>query len=308
VRGFRACRGRTKRPPPLTPPRHSLREWGEGHPTAGVNKNRQMELTFTINGRSIESAWHGPRTGAAPTLVLLHEGLGCVALWRDFPAKLAERTGCGVFVYSRPGCGASDPVPLPRSLKYMHEEAALLPRVLDAAGITKCIIVGHSDGASIAVIHAGSRQDFRVRALALMAPHFFVEEMTTASIAETKRAYEEGDLRRRLARYHRHVDAAFYGWAEPWLAFRGWSIEEELAHVRVPMLIVQGLDDQYGSAAQIERAREVAYCPVEAVLFERCAHSPHLDRPDAMLDAVAEFVARVREHERLSPPGELAAL
>jgi pimeloyl-ACP methyl ester carboxylesterase len=258
-----------------------------------------MNLTLTINGRTIEAAWHGPRPEEAPTLVLLHEGLGCVAMWKDFPAQLAERTGCGVFVYSRPGCGASDPVPLPRALDYMHEEAALLPAVLDAAGIGKCILVGHSDGASIATIHAGSRQDFRVRALALMAPHFFVEEMTTRSIAETKRNYEQGDLRRRLARYHRHVDAAFYGWAEPWLAFRGWSIEEELAHVRVPILILQGLDDPYGSAAQIECARAAATCPVEAVMLARCAHSPHLDRPDATLAAVAEFVERVRQHEHL---------
>jgi pimeloyl-ACP methyl ester carboxylesterase len=265
-----------------------------------TNVGGLVTRNLTVNGRTIESAWHGPRPGEAPTLVLLHEGLGCVALWRDFPARLAERTGCGVFVYSRPGCGASDPVPLPRSLNYMHEEAALLPQVLDAAGVNKCIIVGHSDGASIAVIHAGSRQDFRVRALALMAPHFFVEQMTTRSIAETKRAYEEGDLRGRLARYHRHVDAAFNGWAEPWLAFDGWSIEAELAHVRVPMLILQGLDDQYGSAAQVERAREVAYCPVEAVLLERCAHSPHLDQPEATLEGVAAFVARVLAHEHLA--------
>jgi pimeloyl-ACP methyl ester carboxylesterase len=258
-----------------------------------------MHLNLTINNLTIESAWHGPRPAQAPTLVLLHEGLGCVAMWRDFPAQLAERTGCGVFVYSRPGCGGSDPLPLPRSVNYMHEEAALLPKVLDAAGIEKCILVGHSDGGSIAVIHAGSRQDFRVRALALMAPHFFVEDMTTGSIAETKRAYEQTDLRRRLARYHRHVDAAFYGWAEPWLAFRDWSIEDELAHVRVPILILQGADDQYGSAAQIERARAVAYCPVEAMLLERCAHSPHLDRPEATLHAVADFVARMMQHERV---------
>jgi pimeloyl-ACP methyl ester carboxylesterase len=256
-----------------------------------------MEITLTINNLTIEAAWHGPRPEQAPTLVLLHEGLGCVALWRDFPAQLAARTGCGVFVYSRPGCGGSDPVPLPRALDYMHEEAALLPQVLDAAGINKCILVGHSDGASIAVIHAGSRQDFRVRALALFAPHFFVEAMTTRAIADTASAYREDDLRRRLARYHRHVDAAFYGWAEPWLAFDGWNIEQELAHVRVPILILQGADDQYGSVAQIERANEVAYCPVEAKLLERCAHSPHLDQPEATLAAVAEYVARVREHE-----------
>jgi pimeloyl-ACP methyl ester carboxylesterase len=265
----------------------------------GENVDALMNLTFTISGLTIEAAWHGPRPDAAPTLVLLHEGLGCVALWRDFPRALAERTGCGVLVYSRPGCGQSDPLPLPRGLDYMHEEAALLPAVLDAAGVEKCILVGHSDGASIAVIHAGSRQDFRVRALALMAPHFFVEDMTIRSIAQTKRAYAQGDLRPRLARYHKHVDAAFHGWADPWLAFDGWNLAAELAHVRVPIVIVQGTDDPYGSVAQIERAREVAYCPVEALLLERCAHSPHLDRPDATLDAVAEFVERVMQHEHL---------
>ncbi|HML12221.1 MAG TPA: alpha/beta hydrolase [Xanthobacteraceae bacterium] len=259
-----------------------------------------MDLNLTINNLRIEAAWHGPRAADAPTLVLLHEGLGCVALWKDFPAQLAERTRCGVFLYSRPGCGASDPPPLPRAIDFMHAEAALLTAVLDAAGINKCILVGHSDGGSIAVIHAGSRPDFRVRALCLLAPHFFVEPMTVAAIAQTKRDYEQGDLRRRLARYHKHVDAAFYGWAEPWLAFRGWSIEAELAHVRVPILILQGADDRYGSAAQIARARAVAGCPVEATLFERCAHSPHLDRPEATLDAVAAFVARVLAHEHLA--------
>src|SRR5262249_4800328 len=161
----------------------------------------------------------------------------------------------GVFLYSRPGCGGSDPLPLPRALDYMHEEAALLPQVLDAAGIGKCILVGHSDGAPIALIQARSRPGFRGRPPAPFPPPLFVEAMTTRSIAETKRGYEEGDLRRRLARYHKHVDAAFYGWAEPWLAFDGWNIEAELAHVRVPILILQGADDQYGSVAQIERAR-----------------------------------------------------
>jgi pimeloyl-ACP methyl ester carboxylesterase len=259
-----------------------------------------MNLPLTIAGLRIEAAWHGPRPQDAPTLVLLHEGLGCVALWKEFPAALAQRTGCGVLLYSRPGYGASDPLPLPRAATYMHEEAALLPAVLAAAGVRKCILLGHSDGGSIAVIYAGSRQDFRVRALALMAPHFFVEPMNVRKIAAVKRDYEEGDLRRRLARYHAHVDAAFYGWNAPWLAFRGWSIEAELAHVRVPILIVQGADDPYGSAAQIERAREVAYCPVEALLLERCGHAPHLDRPEATLDAVAEFVARVAAHEGLA--------
>jgi pimeloyl-ACP methyl ester carboxylesterase len=259
-----------------------------------------MDLTFTINSLRIEAAWHGPRPQDAPTLVLLHEGLGCVALWRDFSQALAERTGCGVLVYSRPGYGNSDPLPLPRPVTYMHEEAAMLPAVLDAGGVDKCILVGHSDGASIAAIYAGSRQDFRVRALVLIAPHFFVEAMNVRKIAEIKREYETGDLRARLARYHTHVDAAFYGWNGPWLAFDNWNIEAEVAHIRVPILIVQGADDPYGTVVQVDLARDIAYCPVEAVMLDHCGHSPHLDRPEATLEAIAEFVQRVLEHERLA--------
>ena len=260
-----------------------------------------MEMNLTIAGLRIEAAWHGPRPDEAPTLVLLHEGLGCVALWRDFPQALAARTGCGVLVYSRPGYGNSDALPLPRAVTYMHEEAEnILPAVLDAAGVSKCILVGHSDGASIAAIYAGSRQDFRVRALVLMAPHFFVEDMNVRKIAAVKDEYEQGDLRRRLARYHRHVDAAFYCWNGPWLAFENWRIEQEVAHIRVPILILQGADDPYGTAAQIELAQEAAYCPVEAVMLDHCGHAPHLDRPDATLDAIAAFVERMLEHEGLA--------
>jgi pimeloyl-ACP methyl ester carboxylesterase len=260
-----------------------------------------MNLTFTISGLTIEAAWHGPRPDEAPTLVLLHEGLGCVALWKEFPQALAERTGCGVLVYSRPGYGNSDALPLPRPVTYMHEEATtILPAVLDAAGVKKCILVGHSDGASIATIYAGSRQDFRVRALVLMAPHFFVEDMNIRKIAEVKAGYEQGDLRRRLARHHRHVDAAFYGWNGPWLAFKDWRIEAEVAHIRVPILILQGADDPYGTAAQIELAQDAAYCPVEALMLDHCGHAPQRDRPEATLGAIAAFVERVAEHEGLA--------
>jgi pimeloyl-ACP methyl ester carboxylesterase len=263
-----------------------------------------MAMNLTLAGRRIEAAWHGPAPGRAPTLVLLHEGLGCVAMWRDFPAALAARTGYGVFVYSRFGYGHSDPVPLPRPLTYMHDEADLLPAVLDAGGVRKCILVGHSDGASIATLYAGSRQDFRVRGLVLMAPHFFVEDMSIQSIAAAKAAYESGDLRARLARYHADVDGAFHGWNRAWLdpGFRSWRIDEALAHVRVPMLILQGQDDQYGSAAQLALAQADAYCPVETVLLDDCRHAPHLDRPETTLDAVAAFVHRVLAlHEGLAP-------
>jgi len=264
-----------------------------------------MNLTFTIANRRIEAAWHGPSPDAAPTLVLLHEGLGCVAMWKDFPGKLAARTGCGVLVYSRPGYGKSEAVALPRPVTYMHDEAAqILPAVLDAAGVRKAILIGHSDGASIATIYAGSRQDFRVRGLVLMAPHFFVEDVSIRSIEAAKRAYETGDLRDRLARYHADVDAAFYGWNGPWLdaAFRAWRIDDHVAHIRVPILIVQGAADEYGTAAQIAVAEEAAYCPVEVATFERSGHAPQFDRPDETLDAVAAFVHRVLAvHEGLLP-------
>jgi pimeloyl-ACP methyl ester carboxylesterase len=264
-----------------------------------------MATEIVVAGRRIESAWHGPAPGRAPTLVLLHEGLGCVAMWRDFPARLAERTGYGVLVYSRPGYGRSDPRPLPWPVSYMHDEAlAVLPQVLDQAGVNKAVLVGHSDGASIATIYAGSVQDARVRGLALLAPHFFVEDMGLRSIAAAKQAYEQGNLRERLARYHAHVDVAFRGWNGAWLdpGFRKWRLDEELAHVRVPMLIVQGEDDEYGTAAQIEFAREATYCPVEALLLPGCRHAPQFDQPDATVAAVSDFSHRILTlHEGFAP-------
>jgi pimeloyl-ACP methyl ester carboxylesterase len=265
-----------------------------------------MQLDFIVAGKKIETAWHGPSPDRAPTLVLLHEGLGCVALWRDFPEKLAQRTGCGVLVYSRPGYGKSDPVPLPRPLTYMHDDAfEVLPAVLDQAKIQKCILVGHSDGASIAAIYAGGRQDFRVRGLVLMAPHFFCEDICVRSIADAKEAYEKTDLRERLARYHGdNVDVAFWGWNRAWLDpdFRNWDITEFLPTVRVPMLVIQGRDDQYGTAAQIETAQNETFCPVEVLYLDRCRHAPHFDQPDATLEAIAEFAQRLLIiHEGAAP-------
>jgi pimeloyl-ACP methyl ester carboxylesterase len=264
-----------------------------------------MELTFTIDGRVIEAAWHGPAADQAPTLVLLHEGLGSVAMWKDFPKALAERTGCGVLVYSRPGYGQSDPVPLPRPVTYMHDEAEhVLPAVLDQAGIRKAILIGHSDGASIATLYAGGRQDFRIRGLVLMAPHFFVEEMGLQAIAAAKRAYETGDLRARLARYHRDVDVAFRGWNDAWLDpdFRGFRIDDAVAHIRVPILIIQGEADAYGTAAQVEHAEQEAYCPVVVAMLPDCGHSPQIDQAEATLGAITDFVRRILAvHEGLLP-------
>jgi pimeloyl-ACP methyl ester carboxylesterase len=260
---------------------------------------------FTVDGEHIEAAWYGPAPDRAPTLVLLHEGLGCVAMWRDFPQSLAERTGYGVLAYSRPGYGKSDPLPLPWPVTYMHDHAVTtLPAVLDRAGVRKAILVGHSDGASIATILAGSRQDFRIRGLALIAPHFFVEDFGLRAIAAARTAYETGTLRARLARYHDHVDVAFCGWNGAWLdpAFRAWRIDDCVAHIRVPILIVQGETDEYGTIAQARLAEQEAYCPVEVTMLPGCGHSPHLEQPAATLEAMAEFVHRVLAvHEGLMP-------
>jgi pimeloyl-ACP methyl ester carboxylesterase len=255
---------------------------------------------LTLGSQRLEYRMIGPRPDAAPTLVMLHEGLGCVGLWGDFPDQLQAATGAGVFVYSRAGYGQSSPVPLPRPLSYMHDEARdVLPALLDEIGFQRGLLIGHSDGASIAAIYAGSHQDHRVGGLTLIAPHLFTEDAGIASIVEARKAYETGDLRQRLARWHADVDNAFKGWNGAWLdpKFRQWDITEFLAYIRVPVLIVQGEDDQYGTVKQIEVANQECYCPVDVALLPRARHSPQRDAPEATLAAIAEFVARVLASE-----------
>lgn len=249
-----------------------------------------------LGAQRLECRFIGPRPEKAPTLVLLHEGLGCVGLWGDFSDRLSAATGAGVFVYSRAGYGKSSPVQLPRPLSYMHDEACeTLPVLLDAIGFKRGLLIGHSDGASIAAIYAGSHQDHRVGGLVLIAPHFFTEDPSIASIVEAKKAYETTDLRVRLSRWHADVDNAFRGWNDAWLdpAFRNWDITEFLAYIRVPLLIVQGEDDQYGTVRQIETAQQECYCPVEAALLPGARHSPQREAPEAALTVITEFVARV---------------
>jgi pimeloyl-ACP methyl ester carboxylesterase len=248
-----------------------------------------------VGAQSLEYRMIGPRPDAAPTLVLLHEGLGSVGLWGDFPEKLQKATYCGVFVYSRAGYGQSSPVKLPRPLSYMHDEARqTLPELLDAIGFRHGLLIGHSDGASIAAIYAGTHQDHRVGGLVLIAPHFFTEDSGIASIVEAKKAYETTDLRQRLSRWHANVDNAFYGWNGAWLDpdFRKWDITEQLAYIRVPILVVQGEDDQYGTVKQIEAAEQECYCPVEVALLPGARHSPQREAPEATLKAISDFVAR----------------
>lgn len=251
-------------------------------------------------GVQLEAASWGPAPEKAPTLVLLHEGLGCVELWRDFPGRLAAATGFGVFAYSRRGYGASDPVPLPRPLDYMTGEAVdALPKVLQAIGFRRGVLLGHSDGATIAAIHAGSVGDFRVRGLILMAPHLFTEPEGLASIAAARQTYATGDLRAKLARYHHDVDGAFRGWCDAWLdpGFRAWNVADVVDFWRVPALAIQGADDQYGTLAQIHEIETRAYSPVETLILPGCRHAPHLERADETLAAIREFCARLERIE-----------
>jgi pimeloyl-ACP methyl ester carboxylesterase len=255
---------------------------------------------LSIGAARLEYRMIGPSPADAPTLVLLHEGLGSAKLWGEFPEKLAAATGCGVFVYSRAGYGASSPVPLPRPLDYMHVEALdVLPKLLAAIGFRRGLLVGHSDGASIAAIYAGGIQDHRIRGVALMAPHFIVEDISVASIAQIKTAYETTELRSRLARWHGDVDNAFYGWNAAWLdpKFRGWDISDYLAYIRVPVLIVQGADDHYGTLRQIEIAEAECYCPVEVAIMPGAGHSPHREAAETTLQTIADFARRIlRDH------------
>jgi pimeloyl-ACP methyl ester carboxylesterase len=250
----------------------------------------------------------GPSPDAAPTIVMLHEGLGSVELWGSFPDQIAAATSAGVFVYSRNGYGNSSPARLPRSISFLDEEARdALPRVLDAIGFQRGLLLGHSDGASIATIYAGGVQDHRVRGLVLIAPHFFAEQMGLAEIRRAGKSYATGALREKLARFHADVDGAFKSWNEPWLdpAFETWDITDALGYIRVPILIVQGDKDQYGTIRQIEAAQQECYCPVEVAMLPGVRHIPYREAPDLTLQTVADFVDRLlRDHHEADPDAD----
>jgi pimeloyl-ACP methyl ester carboxylesterase len=237
-----------------------------------------------------------PREGV-PAIVFLHEGLGSLSMWRDFPQKVADATGCEAVVYSRAGYGRSDPAPLPRTVRYMHDEGLeVLPAFLAALGLVRPILFGHSDGGSIALICAGGTAT-PLTGLVLMAPHVLVEDLSVTSIAAAGVAWRSTDLPARLGKYHADVEAAFRGWNDIWLHpdFRAWNIEEYLPRVSCPVLAIQGEDDEYGTMAQIERiGAQVA--DVDLVKLADCRHSPHKDQPQAVVDAVEGFVARVLDY------------
>jgi pimeloyl-ACP methyl ester carboxylesterase len=275
-----------------------------------------------IADKQLEYVWHGPGPAEASTLVFLHEGLGCVAMWRDFPARVAAQTGCGALVYSRAGYGNSDQTELPRPVGFMHDEALVtLPQVLDLFEIQKAILVGHSDGGSIALIHGGGVQDPRVSGLILLAPHVFVEAVGLESIRMIAEEYRKEDagrrsahrtqdagapggassLKQRLARYHgKNVDQTFWGWNDVWLSpgFKSWNIEEFLPKICVPVLLIQGADDQYGTREQIKRVEAGCPGPVRTVLIRDCGHSPHLDQPEQALELMKKFVGEIESAMR----------
>jgi pimeloyl-ACP methyl ester carboxylesterase len=246
------------------------------------------------DGKRLETLWLEPREVRAATIVMLHEGLGSIAMWRDFPHALAARTRCGVLVYSRYGHGGSEKLAEKRGVEFMHHEGeVVLPELLEKLGIARPIVLGHSDGGSIALIFAGKYPE-RARALILEAPHVFVEDLSVASITAAKVRYETTDLRGRLGCYHAHGDATFWGWNDIWLdpQFRAWNIESYLDSIRCPVLCIQGEEDEYGTPAQVEAIRGRVWA-TEVVMLPNCAHSPHRDQRDATLEKMAEFVKRV---------------
>lgn len=244
----------------------------------------------TITGRQIEYRMI-PGDAARPTLVFLHEGLGSMGLWRDFPDKVAARLNSRALVYSRFGYGQSDGLTGKRDMRFMHDEALqVLPGLLDQLAIERPLLIGHSDGASIALIHAAA-SGRPVRGLVLMAPHVFIEPICIDSIARIRETYRATGLRDRLAKYHARVDDAFLGWADTWLLpeFRSWSIEGLVAQVHVPMLLIQGHEDEYGTLEQLDRIAARAQGPTSRLELEGCGHSPHRDEPVAVIDAITAF-------------------
>ena len=248
----------------------------------------------TVADRNIEYRMI-PGDLGRPALVFLHQGLGSVSLWRDFPDKVAARLGARALIYSRFGYGQSDGLVAPRTVQFMHEEALqFLPPLLDQLSIDRPLLVGHSDGASIALIHAGS-SGRAVAGLALMAPHVFVEPVCVDTIARMRETYRTSDLRQRLAKHHARVDDAFLGWADTWLLpeFRAWSIEEHIARVTAPMLLIQGLDDAYGTLAQLDRIQALAKGPSSRLTLADCGHDPQRDQEAAVLEAIVAFAKGV---------------
>lgn len=257
-----------------------------------------MQTSIEVNGKHLEVQWHGPPPGQALTLVFLHEGLGCVAMWHEFPGDLAAATGCGALVFSRAGYGGSDACDLPRPLYFMHHEGIqVLPELLEKTGVTECVVVGHSDGGSIGLVYAGGTPAPPLKGLITEAAHVFCEDLSVRSIRAARERYLEGDLREKLEKYHGpNVDCAFWGWNDVWLHpdFMEWNLEAYLPEIRVPLLAIQGEGDPYGTPAQVEAIVHQAGGKSRSLMLPDCGHAPHRDRPQATLEAMRDFIVRLK--------------
>lgn len=286
----------------------STRDTGDDRLSGAVSLSMPMSLFMTgtaaiaVHGRTLEVRTIAAREPGLPALVFLHEGLGSVSLWRDFPDQVAAHTGLGAVVYSRHGHGRSEALAAAHGVDYMHREALeVLPALLAALGVTTPLLVGHSDGASIAIIHAGAGH--QAAGLVLMAPHVFVEALSIASIARVRDTFESMGERTgermgmagKLARHHLDAAGTFYRWNDIWLHpdFRQWNIEASLGRIRCPVLAIQGEDDEYGTMAQLDAIAAQCAGEVTRVALAACGHSPHRDQPEATLAAVSGFVRSV---------------
>jgi pimeloyl-ACP methyl ester carboxylesterase len=259
---------------------------------AQARRDERALRRITVAGRSLEYRYISAGGPDSPTLVFLHEGLGSISLWKDFPDRIAAACGCNALVYSRYGHGYSDALKEPRQPDYMHREGLeALPELLKRLSIRRPLLFGHSDGGSIAIIHEGLGPRTAI-GMILCAPHVFVEDVAIRNIEAARLAYESTDLRSRLARHHADVDATFRGWNDIWLHadFRSWNIENCLPNIRCPVLAIQGAEDEYGTFEQIDRIARLA-ARVEVCKLSDCGHSPHRDQPDAVISAVRRFLS-----------------
>ncbi len=242
-----------------------------------------MQLEYRIIGRS-----------RSPTIVMLHEGLGSIQTWGEFPKALADATNASVLVYSRDGYGSSPVSQRELPIDYIRQHALqVLPHILDQVGFSAGILLGHSDGASMCAAYAGTTRDARLRGLVLMAPHFCVEEETLAEIRNAREAFLKRDLRQRLSRYHANVDAAFMRWNDVWLKpeFAHFNLATELSNICVPTLVIRGDNDKYGTHRQIHLAEQTCRCQVKTLIMPDCGHVPHREKRVETVEAIREFCA-----------------
>ncbi len=256
--------------------------------------NLPAEGFLSILGMQLEYRFFGPDRARSPMIVMLHEGLGSIQTWGEFPNALAAATTARVFVYSREGYGSSAVIQKELPIDYIRDHALnVLPHVLDKVGFSKGILLGHSDGASMCAAYAGTTRDPRISGLVLMAPHFFVEDETLAEIRNAKQAYLDGTLRQRLSRYHQEVDAAFMRWNDVWLRpeFADFNLASEVANIEVPMLVVRGDGDKYGTGRQVSFAEQTARCKVTTLVLADCGHVPHREKRAETIEAIRSFCA-----------------